>query len=100
MNERLKAVITGASSGIGRATAQRFAADGYNVCINARREARLQDLVSNLPKGDHVVCPGDYSNSDVVKTMEDTLRARWGHIDVLVNCAGVFYAADAIHSPI
>jgi short-subunit dehydrogenase len=47
MNNRPKAIITGASYGIGRATAIRFAADGYGVCLNARREITLRQVADN-----------------------------------------------------
>jgi short-subunit dehydrogenase len=47
MNNRPKAIITGASSGIGRATATRFAADGYDVCLNARREQLLRQVADS-----------------------------------------------------
>jgi 3-oxoacyl-[acyl-carrier protein] reductase len=100
MNPRRKAVITGSSSGIGRATALRFAADGYDVCINARRETRLRELISRFPSGNHLVCPGDYSDPAVVASIERTLRERWARVDVLVNCAGLFRAADALDSPL
>jgi 3-oxoacyl-[acyl-carrier protein] reductase len=91
-------VVTGASSGIGRATARRFAADGWTVCLNARREARLRELVSSFPKADHFVCAGDYSDPGVVSQLERLLRERWGSVDVLVNCAGVFHGANAVDS--
>lgn len=100
MNPRRKAVITGASSGIGRATAVRFAADDCDVCLNARREARLRTLVSQLPAGDHLVCPGDYSDPAVVEAMTRALRERWGRVDVLVNNAGIHRSADAIAAPL
>lgn len=100
MSQRHNVVITGASSGIGRATAIRFAADGYDVCLNARREARLREMVSCFPGGDHLVCAGDYSDSALVVAMEKTLRERWGRVDVLINCAGVFRSADVIDSPL
>lgn len=100
MNDRRKAIITGASSGIGLATAVRFANDGYDVCLNARREARLQKLVRQLAEGDHLVCAGDYSDPAVIQTMGETVRARWGRLDVLVNCAGVHRSAEAIESPV
>ncbi|MHB8522811.1 MAG: SDR family NAD(P)-dependent oxidoreductase [Limisphaerales bacterium] len=100
MSERRKIVVTGASSGIGRATAIRFAADGCDVCVNARREGRLQELVAGFPKGDHLVFPGDYSEPTVVAALEKVLRDRWGRVDVLVNCAGVFRGADAVASPL
>ncbi len=94
------AVITGASSGIGRATAARFAADGYHVCINARRENRLRDLAATFPPGKHLVCPGDYRDPATVAKMENELREHWGRVDVLVNCAGIFRGAPAVESPL
>ena len=100
MNQKRKVVVTGASSGIGRATAARFASDGYDVCVNARRTERLQELVRTFPAGNHLVCPGDYSDPAVVEAMGKTLRAGWEHLDVLVNCAGIAQSAKVIDSPI
>jgi NAD(P)-dependent dehydrogenase (short-subunit alcohol dehydrogenase family) len=98
MSDRRTAVITGASSGIGRATVLRFAADGFAVCLNARRAERLQELHAQLPSGEHLVCPGDYSQAAVIAALDREVRQRWGKVDVLVNCAGVFLAADAVGS--
>jgi NAD(P)-dependent dehydrogenase (short-subunit alcohol dehydrogenase family) len=100
MKQKRKVVVTGASSGIGRATAARFASDGYDVCLNARRVERLHELVRTFPPGEHLVCPGDYSVPAVVEMMDKTLRDRWGQVDVLVNCAGVSQSAHTIDSPI
>jgi 3-oxoacyl-[acyl-carrier protein] reductase len=95
-----KVIVTGASSGIGRATALRFARDGWDVCVNARRETRLQELISSFPPGDHVVCAGDYSDAKVISAIEQIVRERWGHVDALINSAGIFRGAEAIESPI
>lgn len=100
MNEKRKVVVTGASSGIGRATAARFALAEYDVCVNARRGDRLRELIRTFPAGEHLVAPGDYSDPKVVEAMDKVLRARWNRVDVLVNCAGVSQAAHAIDSPI
>ncbi len=100
MSDRRNVIVTGASSGIGRATALRFAADGFDVCVNARRAERLKELVAQFPAGEHLVCPGDYSQPAVVAAMERQVRERWGRVDVLVNCAGVFGGADAVDSPL
>jgi NAD(P)-dependent dehydrogenase (short-subunit alcohol dehydrogenase family) len=100
MNSPPTVIVTGASSGIGRAAAIRFAADGYQVCVNARRADRLKEVVAQFPPGEHLMCPGDYSQPAVVADMERRVRERWGKVDVLVNCAGVFVAADAIGPPI
>jgi NAD(P)-dependent dehydrogenase (short-subunit alcohol dehydrogenase family) len=100
MKEKKRAVITGASSGIGRATASRFALDGYDVCINARRAERLQELVKTFPPGEHLICAGDYSDPKVLAEMDAMLRARWNRVDVLVNCAGVSGSSDIINSPV
>jgi NAD(P)-dependent dehydrogenase (short-subunit alcohol dehydrogenase family) len=100
MNQKRTVVVTGASSGIGRATATRFASDGYDVCINARRAERLQELVRSFPPGNHLICPGDYSDPAVVEAMDRTLRDRWKHVDVLVNSAGISQSSNIIDSPI
>lgn len=100
MSEHGKAVITGASSGIGRATAIRFGHDGYDVCLNARREGRLRDVLARLPPGQHMICAGDYSDALVADNLERMLRVKWGRVDVLVNCAGIYGSADPIASPL
>ena len=51
MSDRRKVVVPGASSGIGKATAIRFAADGYDVCLNARREKLLEEVAAGLEPG-------------------------------------------------
>jgi 3-oxoacyl-[acyl-carrier protein] reductase len=96
---RKKAIVTGASSGIGRATALRFARDGYDVCLNARREQRLQEVLAGLGPGDHLLCAGDYHLPQTCAALDALIRARWQRVDVLVNCAGVFKGADAIDEP-
>ncbi len=100
MNQRRKAVVTGASSGIGRATAIRLAADGFDVCLNARRHPLLEEVTAVLKPGDHLVCPGDYSDAAAIEAMANVLRERWGRVDVLANCAGLFLPASAIDAPL
>lgn len=97
---RRKVVVTGASSGIGRATAVRFAADGCDVCLNARRESRLRELLADFPKGEHLITPGDYSDSAVVAAMAKLLGERWGRVDVLVNSAGINQSGNPIDTPL
>jgi 3-oxoacyl-[acyl-carrier protein] reductase len=99
MTQRRKVVVTGASSGIGRATAARFASDGYDVCVNARRAERLHELVRTFTPGDHLVCPGDYSSTTVLDEIRKTLQERWKRVDVLINCAGVSAVAPVVDSP-
>jgi NAD(P)-dependent dehydrogenase (short-subunit alcohol dehydrogenase family) len=98
--QRRKVLITGASSGIGAATARRFASEGFDVCINARREPLLQQLKNELAAGKHLVCAGDYSDVKVCEQMAQTIAREWGKLDVVVNSAGISEAVDAIASPI
>lgn len=100
MNTRKKVIVTGASSGIGRATATRFAADGWDVCLNARRGELLREILAGLPPGDHLACAGDYSDPACAAEMESSLRKNWGRLDALVNCAGLFHQAPAVGSPL
>ena len=100
MNQRKKVIVTGASSGIGRASAIRFAADGWDVCVSARRKEPLRELLAGFPKGNHLVSVGDYSDPAVAAAMGEQLQTRWGRLDALVNCAGVFQPAPAVNSPL
>jgi 3-oxoacyl-[acyl-carrier protein] reductase len=96
--ERSKVLVSGASSGIGEATAIRFAEEGWDVCLNARREGMLNDIAAGLPEGNHLVCPGDYSDPSVADAIGQTICQRWGRLDVLVNSAGISMGAHAIDS--
>ena len=96
----MRALISGASSGIGEATALRFAREGCDVCLTARREERLMALRQTFPDGEHLVCPGDYTDPATAERIGESIRGSWGRLDILVNCAGVYIGADAIDSPI
>lgn len=76
------AVVTGASSGIGAATARRLAGEGYHVICAARRAERIQALAAEID-GTAVTC--DVSSADDVERLADTVGPR---LDVLVNNAG------------
>ncbi|MGW4461374.1 SDR family oxidoreductase [Micromonospora sp. NPDC004704] len=84
-------LITGASSGIGAATARRLAADGHHVVLGARRVDRLTALVAELRaaggRADHREL--DVTDLASVRAFADTAHERYGRIDVLVNNAGV-----------
>ncbi|MCI2420247.1 SDR family oxidoreductase [Saccharopolyspora sp. K220] len=84
-------LITGASSGIGAATARRLAADGHHVVLGARRVDRLAALADEIRnaggRADHQEL--DVANLDSVRGFVEAAHERHGRIDVLVNNAGV-----------
>jgi NAD(P)-dependent dehydrogenase (short-subunit alcohol dehydrogenase family) len=100
MSGKKKVVITGASSGIGRATAERFANEGWDVCVTARRENQLKELVAGLPNGDHLIVPGDYSDLATAARIDQAIKDCWGGLDVLANIAGIYFPAHSIDSPL
>lgn len=100
MEERKRVVVTGASSGIGAATAARFAGEGWDVCVTARRVKELQALVDTFPSGNHLVCPGDYSDPATAQAIGWAIEAQWGQLDALANVAGVYFGAHSIDSPL
>ncbi|MFJ9080394.1 SDR family oxidoreductase [Streptomyces sp. NPDC102278] len=83
--------ITGASSGIGEATARRLAADGHRVLLGARRTDRLEGLVEQIVAegGTAAFRALDVTDAQDVRAFVDAARAEFGRIDVLVNNAGV-----------
>ncbi len=88
---RRTALITGASSGIGEAFAEVFAAAGFDLVVTARREDRLRTLAARLSErhGARVeVIAADLSERDAPQRLFDALRDRGLTIDALVNNAG------------
>jgi len=93
-------LITGAASGIGAATARRFASAGWNVCANDLRVEALDVVVKELPDGDHLACCGDYTDPQVIKATEQKIRSKWNRLGALVNCAGISEEYDVTDSPL
>lgn len=81
-------LITGASSGIGEGIARELAAAGAKLMIGARRTDRLAALAAEL--GDNVRFRElDVTRADEVAAFADAARAEWGHVDAIINNAGV-----------
>ena len=81
-------LVTGASSGIGRAIAKQLATDGYKLVLMARRKERLQELAGKLKSPCHVLTC-DLRDTDAVRHAMDDLPEEFRTIDVLVNNAGL-----------
>jgi NAD(P)-dependent dehydrogenase (short-subunit alcohol dehydrogenase family) len=91
---RKVAVITGASRGIGAATALRLASDGFDVCINYLHNKVAADLVVESAKSKGVKAisvQADISEEEQVKTLFDTVENELGKLHVLVNNAGILF---------
>jgi len=83
-------VITGASSGIGEATARALVAEGARVVLVARSADKINALANEL--GDKAVAiPTDVGDAAAVKTLFDKIKADYGHVDLMFNNAGVGY---------
>lgn len=100
MNQSKKVLITGASSGIGKAMALRFAEEGWDVGLVARREGLLNELRAQLPAGKHLSVAGSYDEEALVRQVAQKIQAVWGRLDALVNNAGVYITADPIEAPL
>src|SRR5712692_10424923 len=85
------AIVTGASSGIGRATALSLAKAGAKVAIAARRTQLLEELQKELAKNgaDCIVVPCDVTKRKDCQALIDAAIKKWNHIDILINNAGI-----------
>jgi len=93
-------LITGATSGIGRATAELFAKNGYRVIATGRRADRLE-MMSEYFKEKYnnqlLTLPFDVRNLDAVRDAIENLPAAWHDIDILINNAGLSRGLSPIH---
>ena len=87
------AVVTGASSGIGRAVARRLVDAGARVALVGRSEERLREAASGWPEGSWLALPCDVRDSAAVQAMAARAERELGRVDILVNSAGAFKAA-------
>ncbi|MEU5385022.1 MULTISPECIES: SDR family oxidoreductase [Kitasatospora] len=91
MTEQKVAVVTGASSGIGAATARRLAADGFEVVLTARRTERIEALAKEIGGRPYTLDVTD-------RAAVDAFAAEVGRVDVLVNNAGGALGAESVES--
>ena len=95
------ALITGATSGIGEATAQKFASEGINLILTGRRSGLLEDLKNRLIKKydiEVLALNFDVRNNDEVVATFNTLNENWKRIDILINNAGLASGLDLIQN--
>ncbi|PTX43168.1 hypothetical protein C8P64_1694 [Christiangramia gaetbulicola] len=86
------AIITGASSGIGEATAIKLAKEGMNVVLTARSEDKLNELKSKIEKenaGKAIVVPADVTKKEDLKKVVEKTKEAFSSIDALINNAGL-----------
>ena len=92
---RRAVLVTGASRGIGRATAQAFATAGDLVAVNYRHSAgEAEEVVQSLPGSGHVSIQADLADPEAAKPLVDATVKALGGLDVLVNNAGISLLHD------
>src|SRR4051812_5950089 len=98
MRKRI-ALITGATSGIGEATARLLAKNNFNLILCGRRLDRLDKIKHELSKDTEVTTlTFDVREKDEVKNALQTLTGNWRNVDVLINNAGNAHGLDSIQS--
>jgi len=80
-------IVTGASRGLGRSMAERFAREGAKVALTARDQDRLEDVAADLP-GESLVVPADVRDSEAVEDVVTRTVEEFGGIDTLVKTPG------------
>src|SRR4051794_16016943 len=96
------ALVTGASSGIGRATAARLAAQGASVALVARRADRLADLASELSDGPGTALPieADVTQRDLAEAAVQRVIEQFHRLDIVINNAGVMLLGPILDAPV
>ncbi len=87
------AIVTGASRGIGRATALELAKIGAHIALVSRDKSALEEVEKEVRALGRkaLVVPTDVTRQDQVREMVNETLSRWGHVDILVSNAGIYY---------
>ena len=89
------AIITGAGSGIGKATAKNFAEQGALLVLNDIHGNRLDELLEEIEnRENHIIIAGDISKEETANQLSAAAIKKHGRIDILVNNAGIHYIED------
>lgn len=100
---RKTAVVTGATKGLGRAIAEIFAENGFDVCVCARTQADLdamqQDWERSFANSRLLTFAADVSKRSEVMEFADFVCSHWPRLDVLVNNAGIFMPGTVLDEP-
>ena len=83
------AIVTGAGTGIGRAIAQEFAANGARIALLGRRESKLDETARSIPGPDRMIIVCDVSDRNAVQDAVARVVSAWGGVDILVNNASI-----------
>ena len=99
----MKAIITGATKGIGRAIAETLAAEGYDIALCARNTKELttlqKDFKARHPSIQLITTAADVSKKKDILRFADQIINQWGSVDVLINNAGVFLPGEVANEP-
>lgn len=89
-------LITGATSGIGRACAHKFASKGADIILNGRKIELMEEIKSELVAmgADVLLLPFDVRDREAMRAAVDSLEGKWKNIDVLINNAGLVFGVD------
>ncbi len=95
-------IVTGASSGIGEATALLLAQSGAKVALAARRKDKLDALVNQITDdgGQAIAIEADVTDKTICQKLVEQVKNEWGKVDVLINNAGVMLLGPAVGAPL
>jgi len=97
-----RAIVTGASKGIGKACALALAAEGARVCVTARNEDKLAQTVKEVDAagGEGTYVGADLKELEGCQKVVDFCVDKWGGVDILINVAGAAGRGDILDLPV